>query len=90
MNKKIIPTIDLGYFNAPVDYESFDREEKNKICDKIIDSILSYIDRNLDPTINRISFLEEVFESSLITNEEDENYEMCGVLRDCIKRLNED
>jgi hypothetical protein len=85
-----VPQVDLGYFTVPVEYQSFTKEEKEKICDKIIDSIYKYIDRNLEPDINRISFLEEIFESSLITNEEDENYEMCMVLKDCLTRLNED
>jgi hypothetical protein len=87
---KKVPQVDLGYFTVPVEYNSFTKEEKEKVCDRIIDSIYKYIDRHLEPNINRISFLEEVFESSLLTNEEDENYEMCCVIKDCIDRLNED
>lgn len=88
--KKIEQQVDFGYFTVPREYSNFDKDKKQEVCDSIIDSIYRYIDRNLDQDINRISFLEEVFESSLLSNEMEENYEMCTVLRDCIIRLNED
>jgi hypothetical protein len=84
------PQVDIGYFTVPVEYLAYNEEERKQICDKIIDSIYKYIDKNLEPDINRILFLEEIFESSIITNEQDENYEMCIVLKDCLTRLNED
>ena len=52
--------------------------------------LLLHIDKHLDPHINRISFLDEVLESSLMTNEEDEEYIVCQVLFDCRKYLNID
>ena len=50
--------------------------------------LLTDIDKNLDPTINRITFLDEVLESSLISNEQEEEYIVCQVLFDCRKYLN--
>ena len=44
---------------------------------------------HLTPNIDRIEFLELIFQSSLETNQDNENYEICSVIRDCINRLNE-
>jgi hypothetical protein len=46
------------------------------------------VDRDLDPMYNRIDFLNEVLDSSIMTNEEEEQYEICSVLLDCKKQLN--
>ena len=48
-----------------------------------------HIDKELDPEINRISFLDDVLESSLMSNEEDEEYTVCQVLFDCRKLIND-
>jgi hypothetical protein len=81
--------IELGYFDIPKYYADFTSQQKEKVCNKIIDVLLTHIDKNLDPTINRITFLDEVLESSLMTNEEDEEYTVCQVLFDCRKLIND-
>jgi hypothetical protein len=80
---------DIGVIHIPVDYLLFDKETKQMVCDKIIDTLLIHIDRQLDPEYNRIDFLLDVIESSIITNIEDEHYEMCQIMEDCKTRLNE-
>lgn len=84
--------IDLGFIDIPIDYSTFTEDQKSRLCDKLIDALIVYIDKELEyaPFINRITFLNEVLESTLITNEYYENYEVCSVIRDCKKRLNED
>ena len=81
--------IELGYFDIPKAYADFTVKQKKAVCIKIIDVLLEHIDKNLDPTINRITFLDEVLESSLMTNEEDEEYTVCQVLFDCRKLIND-
>lgn len=81
--------IELGYFDIPKNYLEFTDKQKNDVCNKIIDVLLLHIDKQLDPTINRISFLDEVLESSLQTNEQEEEYIVCQVLFDCRKMINE-
>ena len=82
-------SIDIGYLDLPVGYSEFDDDQKKKICNNLIDMIFITVDKSLPKEINRITFVQEVFESSLITNELDENYEICMVIRDCIKQINE-
>jgi hypothetical protein len=81
--------IELGWIDIPKKYVDFNQTERNTICNKIIDTLLIHIDKDLAPHFNRIQFLEDVLESSIITNEEQEQYEICCVLKDCIKLLNE-
>jgi hypothetical protein len=81
--------IELGWIDIPKAYIDFDKEQKDSLCNDIIDILLQHIDRDLPKEYNRIGFLEDVFESSIITNTEQEQYEICCVLRDCIKLLNE-
>jgi translation initiation factor 2 beta subunit (eIF-2beta)/eIF-5 len=83
--------IDLGFIDVPIDYTKFDERQKKVLCDRLIDTLIQYIDNELEeaPQINRINLLQDVLESSLVTNEYLENYEVCGVIKDMITRLNE-
>jgi hypothetical protein len=80
--------IELGFIDIPMEYNKFTEEKKIIIINKIIDTLLLHIDRDLDPMYNRIDFLNEVLDSSIMTNEEEEQYEICSVLLDCKKQLN--
>lgn len=81
--------IELGFIDIPKAYLDFTTKEKKAVCNKIIDLLLQDIDKHLDKTINRITFLDEVLESSIESNEENEEYIICQVLFDCRKYLNE-
>jgi hypothetical protein len=87
--KKNKEQVDIGFIDVPKEYELFDDERKIKLCDNIIQSMLVQMDKVTPKYINRITFLNEILESSLITNEEQENFEVCVVLRDILKRLND-
>jgi hypothetical protein len=81
--------IDIGYLDIPKEYLKFSDEDKKLMCNNLIDMMLYIIDKQLDPTYNRITFLDQLLESSLISNEELEQYEVAQVLYDCRKILNE-
>ena len=83
--------VDIGYIDVPVAYANFNDEYKIKFCNNLIDGMLRMIENELQaaPEINRINFLQELLESSLITNEELENYEVCTILRDCLNQFND-
>ena len=81
---------DIGFIDIPQEYCYFTEKEKRAICNKLIDMLLTTIDRDLDPLINRITFLDEVLESSIISNEKLEQYEICQCLVDIRTILNED
>jgi hypothetical protein len=83
--------VNIGYIDVPLAYQNFNQEFKIKFCNNLIDNMLKMIENELQaaPEINRINFLQELLESSLITNENLENYEICSVLRDCINQIND-
>jgi hypothetical protein len=81
---------EIGFIDIPREYCYFTKKEKRAVCNKIIDMLLHTIDKELDPTINRITFLDEVLESSIISNEHLEQYEICQCLMDIRTILNED
>jgi hypothetical protein len=81
---------EIGYIDIPQEYCYFTKKEKRAVCNKLIDMLLYTIDKELDPTINRITFLDEVLESSIISNEHLEQYEICQCLYDIRTILNED
>lgn len=82
--------IKIGNLDVPKDYNDYDPELKNIVCDNLLDELYKEIDKHLLPEFDRIKFLKEVLESSLMINEEKEFYEVCTVIRDCHRRLNED
>lgn len=83
--------IELGWIDIPVNYPTFSEKKKVVLCDNLIDNLLTYIDKELEysPHINRITFLNEVLESSLQSNIDLELYEVAQVIYDCKKRLND-
>lgn len=81
---------DIGYIDIPQEYCELDTNEKRAICNKIIDMLLRQIDKELAPEINRINFLDEILQSSLISNEELEQYEICACLKNIREILNEE
>ena len=81
----------IGWMDVPIDYIKYDDETKVIFCNDLIYTMLRLIEKDLSraPEINRINFLIQVIESSLITNENMENYEVCLVLKNCLELLNQ-
>jgi len=82
--------VELGWVDIPKEYFNLTPRRKKVICNSIIDTLLIALERDLDPTINRISFLDEILESSIISNNDLEQYEVSAVLYDCRKQLSID
>ena len=82
--------IEVGYIDIPINYINFTNKQKTIVCENIVDVLYKYIDKELEPTINRLEFLDDVFDSTLDTNVEQENYEVAAVIRDCRKLINEE
>ena len=82
--------VELGWVDIPKEYFNLTSYRKKVICNNIIDTLLTALERDLDPTINRITFLDEILESSILSNNELEQYEVSAVLNDCRKQLSID
>ena len=62
---------------------------KTILCEEILDAMLHMLDRELKPDLDRIQILDRLLESSIITNQEQEEYEICQVLMDIRTLINE-
>lgn len=80
-------TIRVGEMEVPESYFSLPKEDKDVICNSILESILYILEKNIPKDVNHMDVLSRIIESSIITNQEEENYEICGVLTDIKKMI---
>ena len=83
--------VKIGELEVPVDYFKYNKEDKKELCNNVMDMMLHILDRQLRPDLDRIEILDKLLESSIITNQELEEYEICEVLkniRELIKEQN--
>lgn len=81
--------IKVGELEIPTDYFNMNPQDKKELCLLIIDTILTVLDKHVNPEFDRITILNLMLDSSIITNTEDENYEICQVLYDIKQIVNE-
>lgn len=78
----------IGEIEIPASYFELPEDEKSALCIGIMNVMLELINQNAHPNFDRIMILEKLLESSIITNQEDENYEICALLTDIQKLTN--
>jgi hypothetical protein len=82
-------SIKVGELEIPSDYWSLSPEVKREVCLTIVDAIITVLDQQISPKLNRMDVLEHLLDSSIYSNEIDENYEVCQVLMDIKQIINE-
>jgi len=73
----------------PQEYFKLSDEDKKLICDVILNKIYYMVDRMSTGNMAKLDFIYLLIDSSIITNEEEENFEVCQVLMDIRNLLNE-
>ena len=81
--------IKVGELEIPADYFKLPDEDKKEICSFLLDTILNILEKELSPMAEKKQVLNFLLESSIMTNEMDETYEVAAVLRDIKKLLDE-
>lgn len=87
--KKRKEMVKIGHLDVPIDYFTLPVDEKEVICNSILESMLYLLEKHIDPEVNRFDILNKIIDSSIIMNEDNENYEVAGVLFDIRKMINE-
>jgi len=82
--------VKVGEIEIPLDYWSMKKDERTIFCLTLMDGILTLLDRQIKPEYNRIDFLSKLIDSSIETNEMEENYEVCQVLKDIRNLIDEE
>lgn len=90
LRKREKERIEIGELFLPKNYSTFNIEQKNALCNKIIESLFIVVDKSIEPEFSRFDVLDQLLESSIITNQEDENYEVCQILQDVRTLLHTD
>jgi len=84
-----VKSIKVGELEIPADYWSLSPTIKREVCLTIVDAIITILDEQISPRLNRMDILEHLLDSSIQSNETDENYEVCQVLKDIKQIINE-
>jgi len=79
----------IGEMEIPQEYFKLSDEDKKLICDVILNKIYYMVDRMSTGDMPKLDFIYLLIDSSIITNEEEENFEVCQVLMDIRNLLNE-
>ena len=85
MNK----SIKVGELEVPIDYFALDNECKRNLCLAIIDTMITLFEQHVGKRTDVSYLLNELLNSSIQSNEEEENYEVCQVLKDIKQIINE-
>ena len=81
--------IKVGHLDVPTDYFKLPQEDKQVVCNTILESILYILERHVnDDSVDKLNVLNRIIDSSIITNQHEENYEVCGVLVDIRNLIN--
>jgi hypothetical protein len=81
--------IKVGELSIPIDYWSMSEEERLELCLTLMDGMLTILDQTLTPEYDRFTILDKLLESSIQTNEHNEEYEICEVMTSIRKILND-
>lgn len=83
-------SVKVGEIEIPIDYWSMEQGEKTVFCLTLIDSILTLLDKQVRADVNKMDVLDLLLKSSIMTNEFEENYEVCQVLQDIRNIIDEE
>lgn len=79
----------IGFIDVPTDYFTLPQDDKDIICNSILESMLYILEEHMSPEINTLNILNTIIDTSIMINEHDENYEVAGVLYDIKKIIND-
>lgn len=81
--------VKIGEIEIPKDYWDMELETRKEICEELIDTLLRVLDKQLNPEVDRLEILDQLLVSSIVSNEQLENYEICQVMTDLRTIINE-
>lgn len=82
-------SIKVGEMDVPLDYFQLTKKEKRDLCLTIADAIISILVENVNPKLDKMDIMDRLLDSSIQSNEQEENYEVCQVLKDIKQIINE-
>lgn len=81
--------VKIGEIEVPIDYFNLPDEDKKQLVKKLYEGMYETVDKMATPGYNRTILLYQIIQSSVITNRLEENYEICQILTDVEKYMDE-
>ena len=81
--------IKIGEIEIPSNYWDMNEDERTELCLTLMDGMLTILDKTLNPEFDRLAVLDLLLVSSIISNEENEEYEVCEVMSSIRKLIND-
>jgi len=78
----------IGEIQVPLNYFNMSAEEKHLVCLGLFEVMIDTLNRTAKPEYDRFMILDKLLDSSILSNVEDENYEIAAVLKDIQSLLN--
>jgi hypothetical protein len=79
--------IKLADFEIPKNIWTLNEDERKHIVSQVKTFMERLLFKELGVRVNRDEFLKKLIESSIIVNENEENYEICAILLDIKKEI---
>lgn len=81
--------IKIGEIEIPINYFELSKEEKDYLIEQLYNKFIQTIEARINPAFETKEIMKSILTSSIISNRKDENYEICQILIDIEKRLDE-
>jgi hypothetical protein len=81
--------IKIGEIEIPINYFELSKEEKDYLIEQLYNMFIQTIEGRINPAFETKEIMKSILQSSIISNRKDENYEICQILIDIEKRLDE-
>lgn len=88
-NSRKVKTLNAEDFEIPEDYLSMNKFEREAICLVLISHLLTLIEKEIHPMYSRMEIMNTLLTHTITLHEQQEMYEVCQVLNDVKKLVNE-
>ena len=82
--------VKVGDIEVPKEYFTLEEEVKKELINRLYDVMFQMVDKMANPAYDRNKILYQIILSSIITNTKEENYEICQILYDLQKLMDEE
>lgn len=81
--------VQIGEIEVPFNYFELDNTQQEELCMGLIETMITMLDKQLPIYLSRFEILYKLLESSIITNLEEEKYEIVAILERCKQIMDE-
>ena len=78
----------IGEIQMPLTYLNMSAEKKHDDCLGLFEVMIDTLNRTAKPEYDRFMILDKLLDSSILSNVEEENYEIAAVLKDIQSLIN--